>query len=73
MLGGQFMVSWRVSNRLGSQIDVPDTLPTARLADYSYCVGAAANDTDELASLAAEHGIKVAYENPCFAAHMPLP
>ncbi|OAQ70606.1 4-hydroxyphenylpyruvate dioxygenase [Pochonia chlamydosporia 170] len=67
----EFKLWLAVARELGTDtIGVPSTLPTVRGEDYTGDVEAAAEDLRQLCRLAKEEGIRVAYENLCFAAYV---
>ncbi|KHN97580.1 4-hydroxyphenylpyruvate dioxygenase [Metarhizium album ARSEF 1941] len=67
----EFRLWLATARRLGTDIiGVPSALPTVRPDDYTGSRRAVAADLAGLARLARPHGIRVAYENLCFAAHV---
>ncbi|OAA43243.1 Xylose isomerase-like, TIM barrel domain protein [Metarhizium rileyi] len=67
----EFHLWLSVARRLGTDIiGVPSTLPTVCEDDYVGDGHAAAAHLRELCGLAGSQGIRVAYENLCFAAHV---
>ncbi|KAK2612067.1 hypothetical protein QQS21_001916 [Conoideocrella luteorostrata] len=67
----EFRLWLAIARRLGSDIiGVPSTLPTVDAADYTGNRHTAAADLAKLSRLAEAQGIRVAYENLCFAAYV---
>lgn len=67
----EFKLWVATARQLGTNIiGVPSTLPTVNSADYTGNRDAAAADLAVLARLAKRLGVRIAYENLCFAAHV---
>ncbi|KAG8407946.1 hypothetical protein J3458_020252 [Metarhizium acridum] len=67
----EFRLWLATARRLGAGIiGVPSALPTVKAADYTDNRHAIAADLAKLSRLAKAQGIRVAYENLCFAAHV---
>ncbi|KID95524.1 4-hydroxyphenylpyruvate dioxygenase, partial [Metarhizium majus ARSEF 297] len=67
----EFRLWLATARRLGADIiGVPSTLPTVSAGDYTDNRHAIAADLAKLSRAAKAQGIRVAYENLCFAAHV---